>query len=103
MLIYSTPPVFSARFEVLAEDNYDGPYQVCAGGGNSETNTSTCIASSAHTSVTFVRQRQVQRTRVPSPTRPHQSLVSWCPPTRRRTTLTRRRTPQPGLRTTSTR
>lgn len=28
MLIYSTPPVFSARFEVLAEDNYDGPYQV---------------------------------------------------------------------------
>lgn len=27
MLIYSTPPIFSARFEVLAEDNYDGPYQ----------------------------------------------------------------------------
>ncbi|GBF95078.1 gamma-glutamyl hydrolase [Raphidocelis subcapitata] len=25
-LIYSTPPVFSARFETLAEDNYDGPY-----------------------------------------------------------------------------
>lgn len=25
MLIYSTPPVFSARFEVLGEDNYDGP------------------------------------------------------------------------------
>jgi hypothetical protein len=28
MLIYSTPPVFSARFEVPDEDNYDGPYQV---------------------------------------------------------------------------
>ncbi|WIA39229.1 hypothetical protein OEZ86_005353 [Tetradesmus obliquus] len=26
MLIYSTPPVFSARFETMAEDNYDGPY-----------------------------------------------------------------------------
>lgn len=25
-LIYSTPPVFSARFETMAEDNYDGPY-----------------------------------------------------------------------------
>ena len=25
MLIYSTPPIFSARFEVLPEDNYDGP------------------------------------------------------------------------------
>ena len=25
MLIYSTPPVFSARFEVLDEENYDGP------------------------------------------------------------------------------
>jgi gamma-glutamyl hydrolase len=28
MLIYSTPPVFSARFETMDEDNYDGPYQV---------------------------------------------------------------------------
>ncbi|KIZ06309.1 gamma-glutamyl hydrolase [Monoraphidium neglectum] len=26
VLIYSTPPVFSARFETMAEDNYDGPY-----------------------------------------------------------------------------
>lgn len=25
MLIYSTPPVFSARFEVPDDDNYDGP------------------------------------------------------------------------------
>lgn len=25
-LIYSTPPIFSARFETMAEDNYDGPY-----------------------------------------------------------------------------
>jgi len=31
MLIYSTPPMFSARFEVFGEDNYDGPYQVRAG------------------------------------------------------------------------
>jgi hypothetical protein len=28
MLIYSTSPIFSARFEVPDEDNYDGPYQV---------------------------------------------------------------------------
>eukprot|EP00775_Hariotina_reticulata_P005931 gene5931-6171_t len=26
-LIYSTPAVFSARFEIMDEDNYDGPYQ----------------------------------------------------------------------------
>lgn len=26
MLLYSTAPVFSARFETMAEDNYDGPY-----------------------------------------------------------------------------
>lgn len=32
MLIYSTPPVFSARFEVFGEDNYDGPYQVMSYG-----------------------------------------------------------------------
>jgi hypothetical protein len=39
MLIYSTPPVFSARFEVLAEDNYDGPYQV--------STLDTCSSSSS--------------------------------------------------------
>jgi gamma-glutamyl hydrolase len=27
LLIYSTPPIFSARFETVDEDNYDGPYQ----------------------------------------------------------------------------